>query len=83
MAGNLNPIAFGTAGAIVAAVIMLLLGILGNLGIYTGAAEMMREWHLFFSLSLGGIIMGTIEAAVISFSFLWLFAWLYNRFLRR
>lgn len=83
MAGKLNPIAFGTAGALVAAVIMLLLGILGNLGIYAGAVEMMQKWHLFFSLSLGGIIMGTIEAAVITFAFLWLFGWLYNRLLRQ
>ncbi|MBR9690684.1 hypothetical protein GOV08_03285 [Candidatus Woesearchaeota archaeon] len=59
---------------------MLLLGILGNLGIYTSAAEQMMKWHTFFSLSIGGIIAGMIEAAIISFVFLYLFGWIYNKF---
>ena len=80
---KLESVVFGLAGAIVSAVIMLLLGILGNMGVYMGAVEMMREWHLFFSLSPGGIILGMIEAAVVSFVFLWLFAEVYNRLLRR
>lgn len=77
---NCNALALGFAAAIVAAVIMLLLGILGNLGIYTGAVEMMRQWHMFFSLSIVGIIAGMIEAAVISFVFVYIFGWLYNKF---
>ncbi|HDZ54640.1 MAG TPA: hypothetical protein ENI19_03200 [Candidatus Nealsonbacteria bacterium] len=58
---------------------MLLLGILGNLGMYTGAVEMMQQWHIFFSLSIGGIIAGIIEAAVISFILIYKFGWLYNK----
>lgn len=77
---KLNALALGYAAAIVAAVIMLLLGILGNLGIYTGAVDMMRQWHMFFSLSIVGIIAGMIEAAVISFVFVYIFGWFYNRF---
>lgn len=80
MAQKLNETALGFAAAIVAAVIMLLLGIFGNLGIYMGAVEMMMQWHVFFTLSFGGIIAGIIEAAVISFIFAWLFAWTYNKF---
>jgi hypothetical protein len=76
---KLNALALGYAAAIVAAVIMLLLGILGNLGIYTGAVDMMRQWHMFFSPSIGGIITGMIEAAIISFVFVYFFAWLYNK----
>ena len=78
-ATKLNALALGCAAAIVAAVIMLLLGILGNLGIYTGAVDMMRQWHMFFSLSIGGIIAGMIEAAIISFVFVYFFGWLYNK----
>lgn len=78
-ATKLNALVLGYAAAIVAAIIMLLLGILGNLGIYTGAVDMMIQWHMFFSLSIGGIIAGMIEAAIISFVFAYIFGWFYNR----
>lgn len=77
---KLNALALGYAAAILSAVGMLLLGIGGNIGIYTGAVEMMQQWHMFFSLSITGIIAGMIEAAVISFVFVYAFAWLYNKF---
>lgn len=77
---KLKPLALGYALAVISAVIMLLLGILGNLGIYSGAVEMMRQWHMFFSLSIIGIISGMIEAAIISFIFGYVFGWVYNRF---
>lgn len=77
---KLNSLALGYAAAIISAIGMLLLGILGNLEVYTGAIEMMQQWHLFFSLSIVGIITGMIEAAVISFISLFLFGWVYNKF---
>lgn len=76
---KLNPLALGIAGAVISAVCMLLLGILGNLGIYSGAVGMMQKWHMFFSLDIVGIITGIIEAAVISFVFLYAFGWVYNK----
>lgn len=76
---KLNSLALGYAGAIIAGISMLVLGILGNLEIYTGAVEMMQQWHIFFSLSVVGIIAGIIEAAVISFVFLYLFGLVYNK----
>jgi hypothetical protein len=76
---ELNPLALGTSAAILAAVLMLLLGILGNVGIYTGAAEMMQQWHMFFSLSIGGVIAGMAESAVITFVSLYLFGLIYNK----
>lgn len=79
MTEPLKPFALGCAAAIVSAICMLVLGILGNLGIYTGAVEMMQQWHLFFSLSLIGIISGMIEAAVIAFIFAYLFGFFYNK----
>lgn len=79
MAGvKLNAIALGIAAALIAAVIMLLLGILGNLGIYMGAVRMMEEWHMFFNLTPLGIIGGIIEAAIISFIFVYAFGLAYN-----
>ena len=77
---KLNAVALGWTAAVLAALSMLILGILGNFGLYTGAVEMMQKWHLFFDLSIGGIIAGIIEAAVISFITGYLFGWLYNMF---
>jgi hypothetical protein len=80
MPEELNPLALGYAGAIVSAAVMLLLGIFGNIGIYTGAVEMMQQWHMFFSPSFGGIIAGIIEGTVIGFVASYAFGWLYNKF---
>jgi len=79
MIGKLNALAFGITAAIVSALSMLILGILGNWGIYTGAVEMMIQWHMFFSLRPFGIFTGMVEAAVISFVFFYIFGWIYNK----
>lgn len=76
---KLNLLPLGYAGAIVSATIMLLLGILGNIGIYTGAVHMMSQWHMFFSLSSLGILAGMLEGAVITFVLVYAFGWLYNK----
>lgn len=75
---RLHAPALATAGAIIAAAIMLLLGLLANLGVYEGAAAAMMEWHMFFSLSAVGIVGGMLEAAIITFVFLYVFSWMYN-----
>jgi hypothetical protein len=80
MAEKLNELALGYAGAIVSAVLMFLLGIGGNFGIYGSAAQQMMKWHMFFSLGPLGIITGMIEATIISFIALYAFGWLYNKF---
>lgn len=79
MANKVNALVAGYTGAIVAAVSMLLLGILGNLGVYMGAVTMMEQWHMFFSLSVFGIITGMIEAAIITFVFVYVIIWLYYK----
>jgi len=79
MAKQINKLTAGYTGAIIAGASMLLLGILGNLGIYTGAVKAMMGWHMFFSLSIAGIILGMIEAAVITFVFVYVTIWLYYK----
>jgi hypothetical protein len=79
MKEELNSFAFGTAAAIVAAISMLVLSVVGKYGIYSGAVEMMTRWHMFYSLTPIGIITGMVEAAVISFIFFYLFAWIYSK----
>lgn len=75
---TLNALSLGYAGAIISAGTMLVMSLLAKAGLYTGATMHMAEWHMFFSLSLGGIIGGIIEAAVISFVLFYLFGLVYN-----
>ncbi len=79
MTNKFNVSALGITASLVAAVSMLILGIFGNLGIYLGAVDMMRQWHMFFSLTPVGILTGMLEAGVISFVFFALFGWIYNK----
>lgn len=79
MADKLNPKALGIAGAIVSALAMLLLGILGNIGIYSDAVQMMQEAHMFFDLSIIGIITGMLEAAIITFVIAYVLVIVYNK----
>lgn len=78
---ELNSLALGYAGAVLAALSMLLLGIGGNIGIYAGAANQMMQWHMFFSLSIMGILTGMAEAAILTFVGAYLLGWTYNKFL--
>ena len=76
---KLNEKALGYSAAIISGAIMLLLGISGKIGVYTGAVEQMMKMHMFFSLSVAGIITGIIEAAVISFVIGYAFGAVYNK----
>lgn len=80
---TLNALALGYAGAVLSALGMLILGLVGRMGFYTKAVEQMQDWHMYFSLSAGGIIGGMLEAAVWSFVILWAFGWLYNMFVTK
>lgn len=77
---KLNKLALGYTGATISAVLMLVMGVLTNLGVYEKASDHMSDWHLFYSPSFFGIIGGMIEAAVVSFIFFYIFAVLYNKF---
>ncbi|SFQ20430.1 MULTISPECIES: hypothetical protein [Halolamina] len=77
---RLDPLPFAVAAATVAAVIMLLLGLFGAIGVYEGGVEMMEQWHSFFTPTPAGTIAGILEAVVITGVFTYLFAELYNRF---
>jgi hypothetical protein len=47
IANKLNELALGYAGAVVSAATMLLLGIRGNVGIYSDASQQMRKGICF------------------------------------
>lgn len=76
---KLNSTAFGLSAAIVAAIVMAVIGILSRLGIYTEAAQMMSSWHIFYTMTFGGILAGMAEAAVITFLLVYSFAAIHNK----
>lgn len=80
MAQKLDPKAAGYSIAILGALCMLVLGILGKLGIYTNAVNAMKQWHIFFDLTFVGIIAGIIEGAVAGFVIAYLAVYFYNKF---
>ncbi|MDS0301226.1 hypothetical protein NDI76_21060 [Halogeometricum sp. S1BR25-6] len=77
---HLDTLALAGAAAVLSAVVMLLLGVFGAIGVYEGAVEMMQQWHLFFEPTVVGTVAGMVEAAVIGFILVYAFAWLYNAF---
>jgi len=79
LAKGVNKLVASYTGAIVSAVLMLLLSVLAKLGLYVGAAEAMMEWHMFYSLSVLGIIGGMVEAAVMTFVVVYATLWLYYK----
>lgn len=76
---RLGVVRLASAGAIVAALMMLALSLMAKAGLYEGAYAMMQEWHAFYSLSAGGVIAGMAEAAAITSVALAAFAWTYNK----
>ena len=80
MVKKLSEKGLGYSLAIFSGLSMILFGIFGNLGIYLSAVNQMAEWHILFSLSPLGILLGAIEASFWGFVSGWLIAYFYNRF---
>ena len=76
---KLNAYALAYALAIIGAVWMLLLSVAGKLGYWLDAVEMMQKMHVFYSLSISGIIVGIAEAALCGLVFGFVLGWLYNK----
>lgn len=77
---TLNSHALGMSAAVLAGLCMLLLSLLGLAGVYTGAVEIMQQWHMWYSLTPFGIVLGIVEAGVASYVGGWLFGFFYNKF---
>ena len=75
---KLSPHGLGVAAAALAAVCMLIMGILAIAGIYMEAFQIMKAFHIGFDATVLGTIIGIIEAAVVSYIGGYLFGWIYN-----
>lgn len=71
-----QPIA--VTAAVWSVLVMVVLWILGNVGLYVSAVESMIAWHMFFDLTFVGLMTGAIEAAVISLLAVYSFVWIHN-----
>jgi len=76
---SINAHKLGLAGAIVSSVTMLLLTLGNAVGLYEGAATQMQAWHMFYSPTVGGTIVGMIEAAIITYIYLFVMIFIYNQ----
>ncbi|MFQ6083344.1 MAG: hypothetical protein ACE5WD_08290 [Candidatus Aminicenantia bacterium] len=76
---KLNAKALGFSLAIYSALLMVILSILGILDLVDSAVEIMKSFHIGFSLSFVGIIIGIIEAAIFGFVSGVIIAFFYNR----
>ncbi len=77
---KLNPTALGISLGILGGLMMVVLGIVGLLGFAEDAVRIMASFHIGYSLTAVGIIIGTIEGAAGSFVFGYLTAVFYNKF---
>ncbi len=80
MEAKLDPYALGYSFAVLGGLTMLVLSIVGRLGYGLDAVAVMAAFHIGYSLSIVGIIMGIIEGAIGSFVYGYLIAYFYNRF---
>lgn len=75
---KLNTNSIAVAAGIWSVLFMLVMWLLANMGLYVSAAEQMSKLHMFFNLTLVGLISGMIEAGVVSFLLVYSFAFVYN-----
>lgn len=80
MAQKCNELALGYSIGILGGIAMLILWIIGKLGLAAEAVSIMEAYHIWFSLSIGGLIAGIVEAAVFGFVTGYLLAYIYNKF---
>jgi len=77
--GKLNAKALGISFAVYGAISMLLLSIVGLFDLFGSAVEMMEAFHIGYSLSFIGIIVGILEASAFCFFSGLLVAFIYNK----
>jgi len=70
-----------SASALTSALFMVLLSLGNGMGLYSNASTQMQTWHMWYTPSFGGTITGLIEAAVITYVFVWIAATIYNNML--
>ena len=76
---QIDMMAAAKTGAIFFGAWTLVLWIIAKLGFYTGTAALMGQFHLFFDLTVLGLVLGTAESLVYGGACGAIIAWLYNK----
>lgn len=79
MSNKCNSHALGVAIGGVSALYMLALSLLGLGGYMLEAVAAMEAWHIWYDLTLVGVILGTVEAGVFGYVAGYLIALFYNK----
>jgi len=80
MKTSLSPHGLGIALAAVSALLMLVLSLVGLAGYGQEAVAMMQTHHIGYDLTVVGIIIGIVEAAVFSYVAAYIFGVIYNKY---
>ena len=67
------------ASALTSALFMVLLSLGSGMGLYQSMATQMQSYHMWYAPSFGGTLTGLIEAAVITYIFVWIAVSIYNK----
>jgi len=67
-----------SAGALTAALGMLVLSLLNYVGLYQSATDQMMRWHMFYTPDVQGTILGMLEAAFITYIVISTYLWLHD-----
>lgn len=76
---KLNSHGLGLASAVLAGLGMLIMGLLAIAGIYMEAFQVMKAFHFGFDATAVGVLIGVVEAAVVSYIGGYLFGFVYNK----
>lgn len=71
------------ASALTSALFMVLLSLGSGMGLYSNMASQMQSWHMWYMPTFGGTLTGLIEAAILTYIFVWIAASIYNRLVEK
>jgi len=71
------------ASALTSALFMVLLSLGSGMGLYQSMATQMQSYHMWYTPSFGGTLTGLIEAAIITYVFVWIAVSIYNKMVEK
>lgn len=80
MEKTLSPNGLGIAMALVDALFVLILSLVGLAGFATTTVDTLKSYGIGYDLTFLGIVVGILVAAIFGYIFGWLTAALYNKF---
>ena len=70
--------AWALTGALTSSLFMLILSLVNEFGLYTSATREMMKWHMYYSPTVQGTVLGMIEAGVLAYIVIYVFLTLHK-----